>query len=86
MVRKSRGGGEKISGEEIVSQPVENIYQLLAKTEETIQELSKLLAECGILKRGGLDGSQWTPQQLVLRNELEEARRRADILLGILQR
>ena len=57
------------------------LYQVLAKTEETIQELTRMFAECEDSTHLGVGGMpKLTPKQQAIQKELDEARRRYDML------
>ena len=58
-----------------------NLYQVLSKTEETIQELTRMFAECEDSTHIGVGGMpKLTPKQQAIQKELDEARRRYDMI------
>lgn len=59
------------------SKEAETLIQVLSKTEETIQELTRMLAESEDSKHLGVGGMpKITPKQLAIQKELDEARAR----------
>jgi hypothetical protein len=59
-------------------------YQVLAKTEETIQELSRMLAESMDSDHLNVRGMpRLTPKQEILKKQLDLANKRADAILKI---
>ena len=62
-----------------------NLYQVLGKTEETIQELTRMLAESEDSTHLGVGGMpKLTPKQQAIQKELAEARRRYDAILQMI--
>jgi len=67
------------------NRPVSDLYQVLAKIEETIQELSRILAETETSSHRDIRGQpRLTPRQLIIQKQLELANRRADRVLNLL--
>ena len=63
----------------------ETLTQVLARTEETIQELTRMLAESEDSKHLGVRGMpKLTPKQQVIQKELEEARARYKAVLKMM--
>ena len=62
-----------------------SLYQVLAKTEETIQELTRMFAECEDSTHLGVGGMpKLTPKQQAIQKELEEARARYKAVLKMM--
>lgn len=66
--------------------PTKNLHEVLGQTEKTIQELSRYLAELPQSARRGVGGqlSLTTKEKLIIK-ELEEARKRADRILKLIE-
>lgn len=68
------------------SKDAASLYQVLAKTEETIQELTRMFAECEDSRHLGTRGlPRLTTKQEAIKKELEEARRRYDAVLRMME-
>ncbi len=67
------------------SKPANDLYQVLAKTEETIQELTRMFVEAEDSSHKGVRGmAKLTTSQQVIKQQLDAAQKRADVLLKIL--
>ncbi len=67
--------------------PVENPYQMLAKIEETIQELTRQLAESEDSKHFGVRGMpKLTAKQQMIKQQLEFANKRAEQLMMLMKK
>ena len=67
------------------SKEAETLTQVLGKTEETIQELTRMLAESEDSKHMGVRGMpKLTPKQQAIQKELEEARMRYKEILKMM--
>ena len=65
--------------------PAENLSQVLGKTEETIQELTRMLAETEDSHHLGVRGMpKLTPKQQAIQKELDEARGRYKEILRLM--
>ena len=65
--------------------PAENLSQVLGKTEETIQELTRMLAETEDSNHMGVRGMpKLTPKQQAIMKELDEARSRYKEILRLM--
>ena len=80
---------EKTKGQSVITyktdKPAENLYQALGKTEETIQELSRLFSECENSGHYGVKGQlKLTSKQAELKKQLDRAQERADKLMQLI--
>jgi len=69
------------------SKPANDLYQVLAKVEESIQELSRMFVENGDPSHKGMRGmAKPTTSQIFIQKQLDAAQKRADTLLKILSK
>jgi len=67
------------------SKPATDLYQVLAKTEETILELTRMFVEGEDSSHKGVRGmAKLTTSQQIVKQQLDAAQKRADALLKIL--
>lgn len=68
-------------------EPVESLYDLLAETEKSIQELTRTLAELPTSRHIGVGGKlKLTEKEKIVKGELAAARARADRLLRLIEK
>jgi len=67
------------------TKPAKDLYQVLAKTEETILELTRMFVEAEDSSHKGARGmAKLTTSQQIVKQQLDAAQKRADTLLKIL--
>jgi len=68
------------------AKPTTDLIQLLGKTEETIQELTRMLLESEDGKHRGIRGkTKMTSKQEAILNQLDLAHQRFEMILGMLR-